>query len=174
MQSRPPDHHRRTKTDLHRQTRPLNLHAPLHTLLIPLHAPSMPPPCPPPLPHPQSILIDRKKLKKFWRFLEFREPNYLTKCADLFLAAGPRSLRDCLPVLARTIPHHASHGQPIRIQNTALLHKVASALANYLHLYSIRLLPHSISPFYSVSLSPLCTSLPQGQPEYPPHSTNHT
>ena len=136
------------------------LPAPLHTLPAPL-----------PCPAPNRYLLIGKNLWNFQRFMEFREPNYLTKRPDLFLAVSPRSLRDHLPVLARTILHHAPKGQPIRIKNTAPLHKVAPALANYLHFYSIRLLLHSLSPFYSVSLSPLCTSLPQGQTDWRPHST---
>jgi hypothetical protein len=75
-------------------------------------------------------------------------------------SAGPRSLRDHLPACVSTRPHRARKGQPIRIKNTAPLHKVAPALANYLHFYIIRLLPHSFPPVPSLSLSPIRLACP--------------
>jgi hypothetical protein len=84
-------------------------------------------------------------------------------------SAGPRSLRDHLPACVNTRPHRACKGQPIRIKNTAPLHKVAPALANYLHFYIIRLLPHSFPPVPSLSLSPIGLRSPGVNPNSNPN-----
>jgi hypothetical protein len=113
MQSCPPDQRRQTKTNLHRQKHRRNsTNRDRNTDKPAPHCYSAPPPCPPPLLRPQSILIDQKKFVNFfWRFMEFREPNYYTKRSDLFLAAaGLRLLCDRLPALARTILHRAPKG----------------------------------------------------------------
>ncbi len=98
---------------------------------------------PPPSPPPYWLEIDGSDRKKFPDLTRSHSsssggPRNLTVTLNFVPGAGPP-----------TRPAQCTKGQPIRTDLTAPL----LTLANYLHFYLIRLLPHSSAPLPSLSLS---------------------